>query len=611
MESNGDALGETLANAKSQSKSQDEKLKTFLKYFTDSWEYAQQNYHQRWERNWKAYHNQHSERTHPGTIEAYVPMVNSMVNTIEAALFNNVPQIKYLPCHKDQDPDTKVLNDIYADNARKDGWARKNRINGRQGLITGNFCAYYEWIEDKDGGTVHKTVIPVRDMILDPNATKREDWRYVGRRFFTSIKKLKAEKVWNPTTGKYEPRYKNLDKVTPGADGMSGFEMDKLKKDQALGATAPNDPDGVVLIEIWTPREVVVIANETTIIEDRENPYYALEKSKFEQRKTDWELNRMLAYQAGQPDPGEFPETFDEDRAGLLPFAHGCDYEDISQVYGSSDVDIIIDEQNLLNTLTELNVEAILYQLFPEKTVDPRYADTVDDLSPAAGKVYKLPQGAMTWNTPPAIPTNAFSERLNIKDEIREASAISQISKGVTATDNTTATEIKAALGQADLRITEKAQNLAEGFYFDEAKIFLKFLQLYAPDVLYYRSMTDAGVTFEQVDMNRFVGEYTPMVTLDITKRLEDAEEKEAAIEAYQMLIADPSNNLEAIKKILIPKIVPQLSTDELEQILTPNPVEQQQIGAETASEPLENASMPIDEQLIERSPDETLSGII
>ena len=85
-------------------------LSRFLKYFTDSWTYAQQNYHQTWERNWKLYRNIRTEKNHPGTIECFVPMVNSTVNTIVASLFNSNPSVKYLPNRADQNEETDILN---------------------------------------------------------------------------------------------------------------------------------------------------------------------------------------------------------------------------------------------------------------------------------------------------------------------------------------------------------------------------------------------------------------------------------------------------------------------------------------------------------------------
>jgi len=586
---NGGALGYPQMAERKQSR-KDANCEKWLQKFTDSWTYAQQNYHERWERNWKLYHNIRTKVSHPGVIRTFVPMVNSTINTMVAALFNSNPSVKYLPNHPDQEDDTAVLNEIYDDFARKDNWVQKNKANGKQGLITGNYACYYEWKDDKEGGYVHKEVVPIRDMIIDPQSHSYRDWRYVGRRYFASKKALENEKIWDYEKQKEVKRYKNLDEVEPSGS-LTDFESDKVKKDQMLGATAPGDKDTVECVEIWTRSKVVVIANRTTIIEERENPYYRLEKAHFERQKAEYELE-LLQYQTDlenwnadrqmqlvltgqdigeyQGEKPEFDAEFNEELAGFLPFAHGRDYEDISLTYGDSDVDIIADQQELLNDLTELNVESVLYQLFPEKCLDPRYANWANDLDPAPGKVYTLPQGALTWNNPPQVPTNAFNERLNIKAEMREAVAVSEVNKGVSMTDKTTATEIKAQMGQADQRITEKAQTLANDFFFQEATIVFKMLQLYAPEGLYVRTVTDAGVTFEEVDMSRFVGDYTPMVTLDIQKKYEEAQQQEAYLSAYQMIIQDPTNNLQAAKQILYKKIMPALTAEEIEQIITP-----------------------------------------
>lgn len=582
---NGDASNTSMAKTAKKDdakKSEDKRLGKYLKMFTESWEYAQQNYHETWENNWKLYRNIRTKRNHPGTVEAFVPMVNSTVNTIVATLFNSNPSVKYIPNHPDQEADTAVLNEIYQDFARKDGWALKNKINGRQGVITGNYCAYYEWRPDADGGYVHKEIIPVRDMVIDPQSHTTDDARYIGRRFFATKKELKDELIYDAKTGKMVNRYKDIDEISAGqgaeGGGTAETESDKAKKDQALGATAPGNGDMVELIEIWTPERVAVIANRSVLIEERENPHFALMRSKFEQRKIEHELQRAIKLETDGEDIGEFDEKFSAKTARLLPFAHGCEYQDVSLVYGSSDVDIIADEQELLNTMTELNIEAVLYQLFPERQIDPRYAGKIDDLSPAPGKVYPLPAGAATWLPAPNIPTNAFAERNNLKAEIREAASVSEISKGISATDSTTATEIKAMLGQADIRVQEKARNLADGFFFQEAKICLKLLQLYADDDFYVRTIGDAGVTFEKVDMKRFMGEYTPMVTLDVEHRLEMAEKQEAYTQAFQMIIADSTNNLQVAKEIMYKKMMPELTEDEIQAIITPT--EQPQMAA-------------------------------
>lgn len=568
----------------------DPKVQKWIQKFDDSWLYAQQNYHERWERNWKLYHNIRVKRSHDGIVKTFVPMVNSTVNTIVAALFNTNPSVRYIPNHPDQESDTAILNEIYDDFARKDNWVQKNKVNGKQGIITGNFACYYEWRDDKDGGYVHKEVVPIRDMIIDPQSHSYRDWRYVGRRYFASKKALAEEKCWDFEKQKEVKRFKNLDEIQPSGS-LTDYESDKVKKDQAIGATAPGDSDIIECVEIWTRSKVVVIANRTTIIEEKENPYYRLEKAHFERQKaeydlamleweqgaSDWQANRQATFTLTGEDIGEYdvpkPEfeaEFNEEMAGFLPFAHGRNYEDISLTYGDSDVDIIADQQELLNDLTELNLEAILYQLYPERTLDPKYSTWVNDLNSKPGKVYPFPAGAMVWNNPPAIPANAFNERLNIKDEMRESVSVSQTTKGVNTTDTMTATEIKAQMGQADQRITEKAQTLANDFFFQEATIVLKMLQLYAPEELWVRTVSDANVSFEKVDMTRFVGEYTPMVTLDIQRRYEEAEKQQAYLQAFQMIIQDPTNNLQAAKQILYKKIMPSLTDEEIEQIITP-----------------------------------------
>lgn len=551
---NGDVFGLDLTEQKKkQSGEKDAELTKWLSKFERSWNYAKQNYHQKWENNWKLYHNIRVKRSHDGVVKTFVPMVNSAVNTIVAELFNSNPLVNYRPNHPDQEADTKVLNEIYSDFALRDNWVQKNKINGRQGLITGNFCTFYEWVEERNGGYVHKINIPIRDMIIDPSSSSYEDWRYVGRRFFADKKSLEEETIYDFKTDSYKKRYKNLDEVVSGGKDE---DDDKSKKDQAIGSI-DNDKDRVELIEIWTKEHVVVIANRTTIIEERENPHYSIAKSQLAQRKVEAKIR------------GESVDEHDK-IDGLLPFAHGRIYADISLPYGDSDVDIIADQQELLNELTELNIEALLYTLYPEKTLDPKFSEWIDDMDPAPGKIYPLPNGAMVWNNPPLIPTGITQERLNIKDEIRESSAISRISKGASATDSTTATEIRNMLGQMDSRIQEKAQTLANEFFFQEAKIVLKLIQLYAPEQMWVRTLQDANVSFTEVNPRAFLGEYTPMITLGVQRKLQESEERDSYTQAYQILIQDPTNNLPALKRIMFRKMFPELTQEEIEQIIEP-----------------------------------------
>ena len=91
------------------------------------------------------------------------------------------------------------------------------------------------------------------------------------------------------------------------------------------------------------------------------------------------------------------------------------------------------------------------------------------------------------------------------------------------------------------------------------------------------RKVGDNGVKFETVEMSKFIGDYTPMVTLDVQAQLEKSEKQEAYTNAFQMIIADPTNNLAEAKRIMYPKMMPELTQEEIAAIITPQqPVQPQ-----------------------------------
>ena len=202
-----DAFGDKVAEQQKIQSNQSEALVNNLEKFKASWNYAEQTYHKRWEDNHKLYNNIRTKKTHPGVIETFVPMVNSSVNTIVAALFNTIPSVKYLPNYANQESATDAVSKMYMDFGRKDGWVQKNKVNGRQWVITGNMFSFYEWQPDKSGGYVHKISVPGRDMIIDPNSTGPDSWRYVGRRYFASKKSLEKETIYDLKSDKNVSRW--------------------------------------------------------------------------------------------------------------------------------------------------------------------------------------------------------------------------------------------------------------------------------------------------------------------------------------------------------------------------------------------------------------------
>jgi hypothetical protein len=84
------------------------------------------------------------------------------------------------------------------------------------------------------------------------------------------------------------------------------------------------------------------------------------------------------------------------------------------------------------------------------------------------------------------------------------------------------------------------------------------------------RKVGEDGIKFENVEMSKFIGDYTPMVTLDVQAQLEKSEKQEAYTNAFQMIIADPTNNLTEAKRIMYPNMMPDLSQEEIQAIITP-----------------------------------------
>jgi hypothetical protein len=543
-------------------------LESTLERFKNSWDYASRQYHDKWEENWKLYNNIRTRRSHSGVIKTFVPLVNSSINTMVASLFNSDPKFTFIPNHPDQESQTDILSELIADFSRRDGWNQKNTTNGRQCFITGNGPVFYSWQSSDEGDYIHKEVVAVRDFICDPTAKSPDCWKWAGRRYLTSKEELESEKVIDIKTGELVPRYSNLGNIS-AQSGESGQELDKQRKDSLLGSVSPETKEQIEIIEIWDKDRVVSVAGRSTVIENVENPYKTKARLNYENQELNHEIMRMTIWAQTGTDIGEFSEN-EPEIEGFIPFALMRDYIDESLVYGTSDVDLIKGQQELLNDLTEMYVEAIMYQLYPEKTLDPKFATWVDDIDPVPGKVYPLPQGAMVWNTPAAIPINAFNERMNIKNEIRETVAIDQVMKGVTSATSQTATEIKAQLSQSGNRIEMKARNLENDFFLQEGKICLKLIRLYITEPQWVRTMGDAGVDFKEFDPSQFLGEYTPMVQLDISRELERSKTQQAYEKAFQIVIQDPTNNLAAAKEAIYPKMLPELSEAEIQNIITP-----------------------------------------
>lgn len=533
-------------------------LDLVLKDFKASWEYTSGSWHQRWQDNYWLYNGQRVKRGYQGITDTFVPMAFGTVETLVSALFGSKPKFSFLPPSTKPDQKTDILNslvDFYWD---KDQWSIKVINTGRTGLQIGTGIDYWYWEND------HPCMVNVatRDYFRDPTS-KGEETRYQGRRYLTTKEYLesyevvdldKTDELGYPT-GEMKKKYKNLNKLQ--ADGGStGDPTDKEEKDMWYGSTVINTEDNqkqVEVIEYWTNDRVISIANRSVVIQDDENPFKAKDR-------------------ANQVANGKDPK--DVYAKGLMPFNWFRDYVDPSLFYAKGEIDFIADQQELLNDITNQNNDAITYSLNPMYTLDPKYGHMINEIENVPGAVYPVEAGTLAPIQMASIPTDAFNERQNIKNEIRETTGSNEVVRGASTQKGAdpTATEINAQIAGAGQRISLKITQVENEYFHRMAKIVFEMIKLYVTEPMMVRIMGKDGAKWEMFDPQEFQDEYEPRVQLDIEV---EQKKKEAAAEAKEMLAAflnDPDVNQQELKKLVLQRSF-NLDPDEVETLVQPAPV--------------------------------------
>lgn len=549
-------------------KKSDPTLETVIKDFNSAWEYAQGSWHSRWNNNYSLYNNTRTKRGYTGITDTFVPMTFSTIETMTSALFGAKPKFNYVPPQDKADQNTEILNgllDYYWD---KDQWNIKVISWGRTFLMLGTSVIYLYWDID------HPVMInvPIRDFFIDPMATTLENARYMGRRYLTTKDELKSFEVVDlegkqDADGNYQmkPKYQNIDKINAG---VKGDNTDKQEKDMFYGSTTSNPQDEQVeVIEYWTCDKVISIANRSVVIEDSENYY------KTQARK--------------QGD--KYPD-------GIMPFSCLRDYVDESLFYAKGEVDFISEEQELLNDITNQNIDSITFTLNQMYTLSPNYAHLLNEIENLPGAVYLAEPDALRPIQQRPIPPDAFNERMNLKNEIRETTASNEVVKGVSQDSQATATEINAQIAGSGQRLGLKVTQVENEGFHRLAKIVFEMIKLYVTEPTMVRIMGKDGAKWEEFDPKDFQGDYEPRVQLDIT--IENKRQREAS-EAKELLAAflnDPEINQVGLKKMVLSKSF-NLDPDEVGMLVQEQPpMEQMPMGdmpPEMGALPPEMGAMP------------------
>lgn len=527
----------------------EDKVGKVVSGFTSSWNYTSGSYHNTWQDMIKLYNSERIQVGYNGISDTFVPMSFSTVETMVSATAGDKPTVQYIPSNPSQQTNTDVLNGLFSFYWDLDSWTNKKIMSVRQLFKIGTTVEYYYWDIDHP---VMK-LIPVRDFFCDPTATLQnyQDAAYMGYRFLASKAELKSEKVVDTEKGELVDKYKNLDSLEGQYE--RGDPTDKQEKDTHMGSTLDKNAqkDQIEVLCYWTKDEIIYVGNRQEVIYENKN--YFKERQEF----------------LGWQNP-----------TGMYPFVVDANLPDESLLYGKSVLAAIAKPQELLNDLTNQNVDAVSWSLDPVMELDPQYASYIEKVQNVTGAVYPFKPGSFAAVNKPQIPSNAFNERTNIKNEIRETTAVDEIIKGVQTPSRTTATEIKAQVASAGRRFDLIVSQLENGGYYQMAKLVFQMVRMYVNEPTMYRIVGKDGVDWATFDPQMFQGNYEPRIKLKATLEQEKANKMRNLKELYTSMLGNPLVDQSGMTRLVIQKAF-DLEPDEVDDLIVPP----QQLAAQ-AQEP-------------------------
>ena len=520
--------------------------------------YVKENYQSIWEDCFKAYNAIRTRRGYSGVADDFIPEVFSIVESLKAAIAGSKPKFKFMPLDEEQEQDTETLNalvDYY--------WSCNNMTEKMLNwvgdmIIYGNGVFMVTW----DTTMPYICHIPLSDFFVDPTAThlnrpeERGYARYAGYRYLTSVAQLRAKKMFDIKTGEMVDMYKNLNKVE-SAD--SGDPDDKTRKEQLLGSTLGKDAvkDQVEIIEYYTAKKKIIVANRSIVIYDGDNPFQRKEKKKKE-----------IVLIDGQPQ--EVTRTIPGIR-GFLPFAILRNYTDSNLFYARGDVEVLIPIQEALNDTSSQKRDNLAYALNNMWQIDPRFKHLAEQIESMPGAVFPIPKGALTPIEKNDVSPAADTEISRLTQAMRTASAADAAVQGVSQKfSRTTATEIAAQLNQASTRFTTKVQNLEDEGFAQLARILYKCIQIFVTKEIAVRITGKTGTEWKDYKPDRYTGEYQPRVILEATAQAEAQQMAQAVQVAAQFGMNNPMVNQEALLRKIFTSIFPDSPKDDIDELLTP-----------------------------------------
>lgn len=310
------------------------------------------------------------------------------------------------------------------------------------------------------------------DMVrFDPTAKQVEDIRWIAQISKMPLHEVKENEIFREYAKRSRGGLKNLDELS----------ADSTLEAKSIGLEPSDDDDRVTVVEFWdfeTGTVCTFVKNKDWLLNETANPF---------------SLNLDL-----------------QDKSPFVPLVLRVTPQ---RVRGVSDMALV------LPTLDELNLYRSRLATYLER-MSPKLLGPEDGLTDAGkenlrsreyGAYVEYAQtsdpNAFRPLDPPAMPSEIFDVPARLEQQIREATGVNELMRGLFPDRKRTATETAEVVTASAARQAEK-RNTLEQFYLDIAKRMLQLMQMFYDSPRMLRYVTDFGDVPWQWDAEDLQFEY-------------------------------------------------------------------------------------------------------
>lgn len=508
----------------------DSDLKMVIRRFNASRDYARKGFWSTWSDCWKLYNNQRVMVGYDGNTDAFTPETFTILQAVKAHIVGGNLHIKFLPRHLDQRGDVQVLNDLFSYAWDRDDMDSKLDVTVDEMLATGNG---YIFTYVGEGGFPCSRYVAAKDAFFDTSANNYGSLGYAGYRYTTTWDDLNDELVTNPDFDPQDPtnpqnppkikRFKNLDKITEGYKTSNDKTAKEEREEMTAGSIAEDKSKIVEVICYFDKKRMIHLANRTVEIENVETPF-----------KRDIQTINSVDDQ-GNPVSFQLPAI-----KPFIPVAPFRDYIDGNLWYAKGEIEVIGESQERLNDVVVQKSDNLSYILNRMWTLDPAFAQKLEEIQNMPGAVFTIPPGALEQVPTAPIGPDADNEINRIKGEMRAATAADEIIQGQQVAGSTTATEIRSVIAQAGTRFNVKLRTLENEGMKILASNMWKVMQIYINKEIAVRVEGNDQSKFTVYNPGNFLGEWDVKIQLAPTAESIKETERQMAMQFYLLASKQP-----------------------------------------------------------------------